>query len=350
LRQVTVYYVDTNGNAIGSPSFAEHPVLFDGTFSLTSIPKIANYQYLHWEKANGSQPDGTPQYGAIELTHVSNNASIYLVYAPKYKVTYNENNSNGHLDYIQATNVVQGSSGSVNAADLATTGFAGTTANPDFKGWNTAANGSGTAYAPGESVPVSGNVTLYAQWSSANLTLTISKKVTGLYGNVIREFNFHANFYVDLAGATPLGGVASFPYAIKSGSVTTASGSLPLINGKVCFDLKHGQRIEIQNVPKDCWIQIAEVFDANYDVSFVDSKTPTVTELGGDTGGITGTLRQLTSDRTFDFTNERVVVVTGADTGNSWVMILLPILALVLLFPVLAFPALRTALRRRKWG
>ena len=35
-----------------------------------------------------------------------------------------------------------------------------------FTGWNTAANGSGTAYANGASFPFSANATLYAQWRS----------------------------------------------------------------------------------------------------------------------------------------------------------------------------------------
>ena len=40
-----------------------------------------------------------------------------------------------------------------------------TRADYDFTGWNTAANGSGTAYADQESVTLSGNCTLYAQWT-----------------------------------------------------------------------------------------------------------------------------------------------------------------------------------------
>ena len=33
-----------------------------------------------------------------------------------------------------------------------------------FTGWNTAANGSGTTYAPGAAITLSGNMELYAQW------------------------------------------------------------------------------------------------------------------------------------------------------------------------------------------
>ena len=47
--------------------------------------------------------------------------------------------------------------------------------NYNFNGWNTAADGSGTAYTPASSFTVSGNTALYAQWSPANiLTVTYS--------------------------------------------------------------------------------------------------------------------------------------------------------------------------------
>lgn len=36
-----------------------------------------------------------------------------------------------------------------------------------FDGWNTAENGSGTAYRPGETFSLNGNLTLYAQWRSS---------------------------------------------------------------------------------------------------------------------------------------------------------------------------------------
>ena len=41
-----------------------------------------------------------------------------------------------------------------------------------FTGWNTEADGSGTDYAPGASVTLSSNLTLYAQWSPIQYTIT----------------------------------------------------------------------------------------------------------------------------------------------------------------------------------
>jgi uncharacterized repeat protein (TIGR02543 family) len=41
-----------------------------------------------------------------------------------------------------------------------------------FNGWNTAANGSGTSYAPAATFSISGNTTLYAQWLGTSYTVT----------------------------------------------------------------------------------------------------------------------------------------------------------------------------------
>lgn len=35
-----------------------------------------------------------------------------------------------------------------------------------FTGWNTAADGSGTSYAPGAVLTLTNNITLYAQWTT----------------------------------------------------------------------------------------------------------------------------------------------------------------------------------------
>ena len=44
-----------------------------------------------------------------------------------------------------------------------------------FAGWNSAADGSGTAYADGASDPFTANVTLFAQWTvNASYTVTFN--------------------------------------------------------------------------------------------------------------------------------------------------------------------------------
>ena len=47
-----------------------------------------------------------------------------------------------------------------------------------FAGWNTAANGTGTAYAPGATFTITANTTLYAQWTALP-TYTVTYDANG---------------------------------------------------------------------------------------------------------------------------------------------------------------------------
>jgi hypothetical protein len=76
------------------------------------------------------------------------------VSAPTYSVNFDANGGSGTM---------QAQSSSVQAALNANT-FSNS--GSSFAGWNTAANGSGTAYADQASYPFSASVTLYAQWTT----------------------------------------------------------------------------------------------------------------------------------------------------------------------------------------
>ena len=58
-----------------------------------------------------------------------------------------------------------------------------TRAGYSFKGWNTAANGKGTTYKAGDSLPTSADLTLYAQWTLDKPT--ISGTATAVYGKEV---------------------------------------------------------------------------------------------------------------------------------------------------------------------
>ena len=60
-----------------------------------------------------------------------------------------------------------------------------TRAGYSFKGWNTAADGKGTAYNVGASIPTSANLTLYAQWTLDKPTISSSGTTTAVYGNEV---------------------------------------------------------------------------------------------------------------------------------------------------------------------
>ena len=73
-----------------------------------------------------------------------------------HTITFNANGGTGSMDVVR---VKDGES-----IALPANGF--TYAKAEFAGWNTAANGSGTAYADKGSVKPTANITLYAQWES----------------------------------------------------------------------------------------------------------------------------------------------------------------------------------------
>jgi autotransporter-associated beta strand protein len=89
------------------------------------------------------------------------NFSVSVVSATTFAVNYNGNtNTGGSVPIDTSSPYAQNSTVTVlgNAGSLVKTGYS-------FANWNTAANGSGTAYNPGDTFPITAPVTLHAQWS-----------------------------------------------------------------------------------------------------------------------------------------------------------------------------------------
>lgn len=90
-----------------------------------------------------------------------------------YTVTYNANGGSGNAPSAQTVNA----GSSVTVAGQGSLTYSGKT----FNGWNTNSSGAGTAYAAGASLTVTGNITLYAQWGTAesantkNITVYMEK-------------------------------------------------------------------------------------------------------------------------------------------------------------------------------
>lgn len=82
-------------------------------------------------------------------------------------LTYNRNGSTGGAIPVDSTAYVIGASATVQGNIGALT-YAGYT----FSGWNTVANGSGTAYAPGTIFAINADTVLYAIWASATSLIT----------------------------------------------------------------------------------------------------------------------------------------------------------------------------------
>ena len=81
--------------------------------------------------------------------------------SPTYTVTYNGNGSSGGTAPVDPNNYANGATVTVlSQATLVRTGYT-------FNGWNTKADGTGTASAGGATFSItSANITLYAQWKA----------------------------------------------------------------------------------------------------------------------------------------------------------------------------------------
>lgn len=79
VREVTVYYVNRSGGAIGTPTSNTYYVADSGSFSLTAaqIPAITGYVFADWKEGSaGTLKNNTTVY----LSSVTANMDIYLVY------------------------------------------------------------------------------------------------------------------------------------------------------------------------------------------------------------------------------------------------------------------------------
>ena len=115
------------------------------------------YTFASWNTAaNGS---GTTYQAGNDLT-VTGDVTLYAQWTPlpTFSVTYNPNGGTGGTTDADITSGTQYTVKSDTEAGVTRTGYT-------FASWNTEANGSGTSYQAGNNLTVTGDVTLYAQWT-----------------------------------------------------------------------------------------------------------------------------------------------------------------------------------------
>ena len=123
---------------------------------LTKAIKSATYT---WNRASTAQTKTikTVLKGYGESTTSSCSASISVPALAPATITFNANSGSGTVP--SAINTYVGVANTIPSNSLTRTGYT-------FNGWNTASDGSGTAYATGSTITPTGNVTLYAQWKT----------------------------------------------------------------------------------------------------------------------------------------------------------------------------------------
>ena len=155
------YTLSYNANG-GSGSMSSQTVTEGQAAKLKTNTFIkTGYYFTGWNtKANGS---GTSYSDGAYATFYGN-TTLYAQWQ-KYAdpvITFNKNDGSGTT--VTQT-VPYGESATLNANSFTRTGYT-------FTGWNTKADGSGTAYGDGASISPSSNITLYAQWQPNTYSLS----------------------------------------------------------------------------------------------------------------------------------------------------------------------------------
>lgn len=166
-----VYTVTYNANTTGTTGNVPiDPNTYLQGATVTVLDNVylakAGYAVIGWN----TQPDGNgTTYNTQNPTFIMGNldVNLYAIWAVAYTVTYDANGGtegggppkDPNKFYLQnATVTVLGNTGHMDIH-----GFA-------FAGWNTRQDGSGTAYAPGDTFSINASVTLYAHWIPLTVT------------------------------------------------------------------------------------------------------------------------------------------------------------------------------------
>jgi uncharacterized repeat protein (TIGR02543 family) len=175
---LTVTY-NANGATSGTAPIDSNSYGYNATVTVlgnTGNLAKAGYTFAGWNTAaNGS---GT-SYAPGATFQITDNTTLYAKWAAIiYTVTYDANGATSGTAPIDSNSYSYNATVTVlgNTGNLAKAGYT-------FAGWNTAANGSGTSYAPGATFQITDNTTLYAQWTAIiAASIRIEPETLNLHG------------------------------------------------------------------------------------------------------------------------------------------------------------------------
>ena len=214
------YTVTYNGNGNTSGTVPSDPGAYVTGATVTTKTNSGTLAktgstFAGWNTA--ADGTGTAYAASATFTMGSANVTLYATWTanPTYTVTYNGNgNTSGTVPtdpgaYVTGATVTT----KTNSGTLAKTGST-------FAGWNTAADGTGTAYAASATFTMgSANVTLYATWTTNQYTVTFNSQ--GGSSVASENINFNA---MATAPAAPTQTGYTF-----TGWYTDAAGTVPFV-------------------------------------------------------------------------------------------------------------------------
>ncbi len=154
------YTVVFNGNGADSGSMPNQSFTYGTEESLTANAfSRTNYSFAGWSTSSDGGVLYTDGQSVSNLTDEdSGTVTLYAQWDALYTLDYDKNDGEGNLP----PSVTEIDGTSVTVGDLGDPDYE----YHDFNGWNTERNGGGTQYAPGDSLILTANTTLYAQWEA----------------------------------------------------------------------------------------------------------------------------------------------------------------------------------------
>ena len=214
---INSYTVAYNGNGSdGGSAPASVTQNYNTTFTVSTAGTLTRtgYTFAGWNTAaNGS---GTA-YAAGSTYTITAAGTLYAQWTiNSYTVAYNGNGSDGGSAPASVTQNYNTTFTVSTAGTLTRSGYT-------FAGWNTAANGSGTAYAAGSTYTITAAGTLYAQWSAITYTITYDGNGSdgGTAPTAVSQ-GYNTSFTVSGAGTLTRSGSPAYTFV---GWNTAANGS-----------------------------------------------------------------------------------------------------------------------------
>jgi uncharacterized repeat protein (TIGR02543 family) len=169
---INTYTVTYNGNTNDggvAPTDGSSPYNFGSNVTILGQGTLTKtgFDFNGWNTA--ADGSGTGYTAAQVVSGIAANLALFAQWVPAntYAVIYNGNTNTGGTAPVDGSSPYTGGANVtvLGAGSLVKTGYA-------FAGWNTAANGSGTAYATGATIAAIGASTvLYAQWTINTYTV-----------------------------------------------------------------------------------------------------------------------------------------------------------------------------------
>jgi uncharacterized repeat protein (TIGR02543 family) len=167
INSYTVSY-DGNGNDGGvAPVDGNSPYLYNSTVTVLDQGTLTQtgYSFAGWNTA--ADGSGT-SYGVGATFSITGNTTLYAQWTiNSYTVSYDGNGNDGGVAPVDGNSPYPYNSTVTVLAQgtLSQTGYS-------FAGWNTVADGSGTSYGVGATFSITGNITLFAQWTINSYTVS----------------------------------------------------------------------------------------------------------------------------------------------------------------------------------